>query len=41
MASVLVLDALGFVAWSVSGQQPADNFYIGAITTNILKAIIY
>lgn len=39
--AVLVLDAFGFMAWVLSGQLPADDFYIGTITAHVLRAIIY
>lgn len=32
----LVIDLLGFVAWSLSGQMPADSFYIGSISDSVL-----
>lgn len=35
---VLLLDMFGFMLWAVSGQKPVDNFYAGAITTNIIRA---
>lgn len=38
--AVVLIDVLGFMAWVWSGQIPADGFYIGAITANIIKAII-
>jgi len=37
---ILVVDFFGFMAWALSGQQPVDGFYLGAITANILRAII-
>lgn len=37
---ILFIDFCGFVAWVASGQHPADGFYIGAITANILKLIL-
>lgn len=40
IAIVLVIDALGFTAWALSGQHPVDGFYIGTITTHTLQAII-
>lgn len=38
--AILAIDMLGFFGWAMSGQQPTDNFYIGSITTNIIRAII-
>jgi len=38
---VLVIDFIGFLAWGFSGQYPADSFYIGAITRNILQALLF
>jgi hypothetical protein len=37
---VLFIDVLGFTAWVASGQQPQDNFYVGAITTNVLRSTL-
>ena len=36
----MLADILGFAAWIISGQLPVDNFYLGTITANILKAIL-
>lgn len=36
---ILLVDFLGFVAWTLSGQLPADGFFIGRITTEVLKLI--
>lgn len=36
---VLVLDFLCFISWAMSGQFPTDNFYLGAITRNVLQLI--
>lgn len=41
VAVILVIDFLGFMAWAMSGQHPVDGFYVGAITTNVLKAILF
>ena len=41
VAVIMVIDALCFTAWIVSGQHPVDGFYAGAITANIVKAIIF
>ena len=35
---VLAVDLIGFGMWVMSGQQPVDGMYIGAITTNIVQA---
>lgn len=40
VAVVLIVDFLGFTAWVASGQKPVDNFYVGAITTNALRAVL-
>ena len=37
---ILMIDALCFIAWIASGQYPSDGFYFGAITTNIIKALL-
>lgn len=39
-AVILMADAFGFLLWVLSGQYPADNFYIGTITAHILRAIL-
>lgn len=41
VAAILLIDFIGFVAWIASGQHPVDGFYVGAITANVLKAIIF
>lgn len=33
----VVADVLGFLAWAMSGQQPADDVYVGTITTHVLR----
>lgn len=37
---ILAVDALGFMLWVISGQNPTDDFYIGTITAHVLRAII-
>lgn len=37
---ILAIDFAGFIAWSLSGNRPVDNFYIGTITTHTLRAVI-
>lgn len=38
--AILAIDFFGFAAWIISGQMPADNFYIGTITAHVLRAIL-
>lgn len=38
---LIVIDFLGMIAWAMSGQFPTDNFYIGSISTHIIRAIIF
>lgn len=38
--AIILLDAVCFTAWVASNQRPADGFYAGAITANILKAAL-
>ena len=40
MLGILLIDAGAFVLWVMSGQYPADSYYLGAITTNIIKAVL-
>lgn len=40
LAFILALDFGAFVLWILSGQVPVDGFYMGAITANIIRAII-
>lgn len=40
LLALLAFDALAFFAWVFSGQHPADGFYAGAITANLLKAAL-
>lgn len=39
-AAVLMIDVAGLALWVLSGQYPADNFYVGTITAHILRAIL-
>ena len=40
IAAVLIADAAGFFIWILSGQFPADGYYIGTITAHVLRSII-
>lgn len=37
---ILAIDFVGMIGWAMSGQHPVDNFYIGSISTHIIRAII-
>jgi hypothetical protein len=37
---VLAIDFVGMVAWIISGQLPLDGFYIGRISTEIIRLFI-
>jgi hypothetical protein len=39
VAIVLIADVLFFLAWSLSGQKPADDMFMGTITTKVVKMI--
>ena len=39
LAVIMLVDAVGFLMWQVSGQTPIDSFYIGTITKNLLILI--
>lgn len=39
IAVVLMIDISGFIGWAMSGQQPVDSFFIGTITTHLLKSL--
>ena len=39
IVAILSIDALGFIAWAMSGQYPVDAFYLGTITTHIIHYI--
>lgn len=41
LAVVVAVDLFGFMAWIASGQTPADGFYIGRITAEVLRAILF
>jgi len=40
LATIMVIDFIGFVAWAMSGQFPVDNVYVGTITAHIIKLFI-
>ena len=37
---VLAIDFVGMVAWIISGQLPMDGFYVGRISTEIIRLFI-
>ena len=37
--AILLFDAIGYEAWTLSGQKPADGFYLGAITASVLGPV--
>jgi len=37
---VLAIDFVGMVAWIISGQLPLDGFYVGRISTEIIRLFI-
>ena len=40
IAVTLIIDFVGFTLWSLSGQIPVDNFFVGKITHSIINLII-
>jgi len=36
----LSLDIFGFLMWVQSGQTPPGDYYIGAITTHVLRMLL-
>lgn len=38
---ILAIDALGFMAWAMSGQVPAEGFYIGKLTASFIYLFIH
>lgn len=40
VVAVLMIDLVGFILWSASGQFPMNNIYIGVITKTILSLVI-
>jgi len=41
LLAILAVDFFCFMAWILSGQTPTDGFYFGAITANIIRAILF
>lgn len=39
IGSVMLIDLAGFIMWAVSGQIPADGFFVGAITKYLIVLI--
>ena len=37
IAIILIADLLVFLAWQVSGQVPADDMFMGTITSKVVK----
>ena len=40
LVAILSIDALGFIAWAMSGQYPIDGFYVGTITAHLLRLVL-
>lgn len=36
---ILTIDFIGLVAWTLSGQFPPDNIFVGRITLELLRLI--
>lgn len=36
----MILDAIGFMLWALSGQHTADSFFLGMVTLKIIKTLI-
>lgn len=36
---IIMIDIIGFIMWSLSGQQPADSFFTGTITRSVINLI--
>ena len=39
IVAIVALDIAGAVAWTLTGQTPADNFYFGTLTIHALRFI--
>lgn len=38
---LMIVDFIGMILWAMSGQFPADSFYVGSISTHIIQAIFF
>ena len=36
---ILLIDLFGFSMWVVSGESPVDGFYIGRLTTEVIRSV--
>ena len=39
LVTLILVDVAGWEAWSISGQQPSDGFYLGAMTAKVLGPV--
>jgi hypothetical protein len=37
---IALIDFAGMMMWALSGQMPMDGFYVGRISTEIIRLII-
>lgn len=37
LVGAVMIDVLGFLMWTLSGQTPVDGFYIGALTETVIN----
>ena len=40
ITALLLLDAMAFMLWILSGQVPVGSIYFGAITASIVRAFL-
>lgn len=41
IAFILFVDFAFFIMWALSGQVPADGFYLGAISTEVIRFLVF
>ena len=41
IVAFLAIDFLGMMVWAISGQIPQEGYFIGKISREIIRAIIY
>lgn len=40
IVAFMLIDFVSMIAWAASGQRPVDDFYLGSVSTHIIRALV-
>lgn len=41
LIGLMLVDTMGYIAWSISGQKPIGKFYIGVATEYLINSVMH